>query len=132
MKKTNFFVPICINPFSSYHFLNTLFSSKIPMFIFCTRLFCFQASICRQICPYMFMTILRKNTHVIHFTLVMILQFQRIIPDDFTIIITICIHFPKSPGREPIRIDLSHSKDVTWRCRRTGLSVGILRERRQR
>lgn len=33
-KKSNFFVPICINPFSSCHFLNTLFSSKIPMFIF--------------------------------------------------------------------------------------------------
>ena len=33
-KKSNFFVPVCINPNDSYHFLNTLFSSTIPMLTF--------------------------------------------------------------------------------------------------
>lgn len=73
------------------------------MFIFLHTAFLLSDKRLQADLPYMFMTILRKNTHVIRFTLVMILQFQRIIPDDFTIIITICIHFPKSPGREPIR-----------------------------
>ena len=32
-KKSNFFVPICINPNDSYHFLKTLFSSTMLIFI---------------------------------------------------------------------------------------------------